>query len=391
MAVASRSIQSSGFSFKSLVLAIIAVIVVLALFFIPEIIQLQRSISGTTKVVSALKTFKTATAKAPSDQNESQLSRIASLIDSGYLERISSGQAEPENKTESKATTAADGDKNIKQVAVAVPAVAESSPDQITWKAIKSKNSKTAIKKAQGQISKILQTIPTYNSASRFALANFINGLERLQDANTEKTLSAKDAQKLIEKLYSASLNALVSDTVDQLTYKRFSGIDFGPALRQGSALLSGQATTFNPQLTITGVSVAKRGRAVDSPIMVSFEGFIVGDDVVQIEMISDGVRFDDIVPKKVDPSGYRNFKVKRFELSGKVLLKVVDRNGRVFQKLYSFYPRAKIFEVKSGKFTIPKASSEYDARLDRFFTMQVSAPTGASDSFLESNGFEKF
>lgn len=53
-----------------------------------------------------MKTLQTATIKTPSDQKDSQLSRIAALIDSGYLERISSGKQDETKKPAEKTADA---------------------------------------------------------------------------------------------------------------------------------------------------------------------------------------------------------------------------------------------------------------------------------------------
>jgi predicted RNA-binding protein len=393
VAVASRSVPSSGLNFKGIVFTLLALALVVGLFFIPEIIQFQRTISGTTKVVGAMKTLQTATVKTPADPKDSQLSRIAALIDSGYLARISSGRTDDQKKTAEKpAEVSVATDKNKKEVSPESQKSIVTNDSGLNWKAIKSKESRPAIQKAQSQMMEILGMIPVDRRGSRFALLNFANGVTQILESSYEKTSTAPQAINLLEKLHSATVKEFLREGVGQVIYKRFVGIDFGSVLSSASPILSGQGIPFNPQLTLTKVALQQKKKGqVEQSLKVSFEGYVVGDDVVRIELVSAGIRLDDILPKKSDANGYRKFRIKSFELDGKVLLKVFDRHGRLFQKLYSIYPRARIFENQKGRFQIPDAVSEYDNRLDRFFTMEVSEPTEKSDLFLESQGFEKF
>lgn len=387
MAVASRSIRTSGYSFKGIIFTIIGILVIIALFFIPEIIQFQRSISGISTSVGAMKTLQTAAVSIPKDPKDSQLNRIASLIDSGYLEKL--GNTDAKKVASDSAAVPVTETKTDASSAVKS---ADKKESGASWKAIKSRESKSALRKAHDEMLNILRTLPTDRRGSRFALLNFANGLEQLVDGNNEKTLAASDAIRQLETLYSACIKEFINEGVSQIAYKRFVGIDFGPTISTWSLKLSGQLVPFNPQLTLTQLSISQRKASdTSAPVIVSFEGYIVGDDVERIEMVCGGIRFDDLLPKKVDASGYRKFKSKRFDLTGKVLLKVYDRRGRVYQKLYSFYPRARIFETRKGRFIIPKTASEYDNRLDRFFTYQVSREDTTTDAFLVNQGFERF
>ena len=385
MAVASRSVRSSGFSFKGVLFTGIGIALIVALFFIPEIIQFQRSGSGTDsqKSASGMKTLQTAAVSIPKDPKDSQLNRIASLIDSGYLDRMGSKPAPESKPGDPKAANA-----NSKTEGKA----ANQKETGISWKGLKSKDSRMAMKRAHDEILNILRSLPADRKGSRFALLNFANGLEQVVDGGMDKTVPAPEALAQLENLHSACIKEFLREGVDQVSYKRFVAVSFGPAISKYSIKLSGQLVPFNPQLTLINLDMSsRRGKDANAPVMVAFEGFVVGDDVDRIEMVSGGIRFDDIIPRKVESSGYRKFKTKRFELTGKVLLKVFDNRGRVYQKLYSFYPRARIFESRNGRFMIPKTVSEYDNRLDRFFTYQVSKPSEVSDRFFESQGFEKF
>lgn len=393
MAIASRTSRSSRISFKSVLFSLMALLLVIGLFFIPEIIQFKRAVSGTAKTAGEMKTFQTATVKTPADKKESQLSRIASLIDSGYLDRIKSDQHKDGKKPDEKKPEASTAVNTSAKVAAPEGERTIKAIDaSLTWKALKSRDSKSSLNKAKDQIMDILTDIPVDLRGSRFALLNFANAIEQITSGGAEKTTPAPQALALLEKLYTTTVNEFLREGISQVAYKRFVGIDFGSVLNNASPLLSGSAVAFNPQLTLMkiGLTQKKQGKT-EGTLIANIEGFVVGDDVVRIEIVSGGIRSNDVVPKKFDSIGYRRFTINRLELTGKLLLKVYDRTGRVFQKLYSIYPRAKIFENGKGRFLIPESVSEFDNRLDRYFTMQVSSPSDSSDLFMESSGFEKF
>jgi hypothetical protein len=390
VAVASRSIRASGFNFKGVLFTGLALALIVGLFFIPEIIELQKSSTSSAKSSSSMKTLSTAAVSAPKEARESQLSKIANLIDSGYLERISSPKlaenaklAELNTETQTKAQKAESGKA----------AVAESG---LTWKMLRSRESREALKRSHKECSAIIKSLSSNQSRSRLALLNFSNALVQIIEGNNEKTVTALETLKALEGLHATVVREMLRDVVGRTAYRRFMTLDFGPVVSGWSLRLSGQLVPFNPQLTLSMVSLSQKsvGRqsgGYASPLMTSFEGFVIGDDVQRIELVTGGIRLDDLEIRKSDQNGIRRFKSKKFELKGRVLFKVFDNKGRVFEKLYSFYPRARIFENRKGRFVIPKAASEFDSRLDRFFTVGVSKPGEMSEAHLLSQGFEKF
>lgn len=376
MAGASRSVRSQGFSFRGFIFLILGLGLLVALFFIPEIIQLQ---SGKSTSGSNMKTLQTAAVSAPKNPKESQLNRISALIDSGYLEKLGeTGTAkgtsdDPQDKQASQDS----GKSDLK------------SHEGVSWKGIKSKDSKAEVKKSHTEITNIANTLPADKKGSRLALLNFANGLQQVVEGNTEKNMPAQEALVKLENLHSTATRELLREGVSPVAYRRFNSLFYGSELSRYSIKLSGDLIPFNPQLTLTNLDLSRRGKG--GPLNISFDGYVVGEDVDRIELVCGGVRFDDIQPRGVNASGLRKFKSKRFALTGKVLLKVFDHRGRVYQKLYSFYPRARIFENQKGRFQIPASASDYDTRLDKFFTYQISQTNESSENFFESQGFEKF
>lgn len=387
MAIASRSVRSPGVSFRGIFFTGLALILVVGLFFIPEIIQFQRKLTGSTQKGSGkgeMKTLQTATSSKPV-QKESQLSKIASLIESGYLERLGKGEV---SKQEVSATTDAKG-KPAKDAKSVGPA----TDSGLSWKSIKGRNSRQALKKSRDETLEILKTVPSDRVGTRFTLLNFANGIDQVLDGNAEKTLGPSEAVRFLEGLQTAASREMLREGIDRVAYKRFMSLNFGPAISASSLRLSGQLVAFNPQMTLTKVNLSARQASANrsGTIQVGFDGYVVGEDVESIEIVSAGIKIEDIKPKKSDSSGVRNFKVKSFELRGNVSMRVRDNKGRVYQKLYSFYPRSKIFEYRNGRFMIPKVVSKFDNRLDRFFTLKQPRLDTVSEAYLESQGFERF
>ncbi len=369
--MASHSVSSS-YSIKSFFLSLLGFLFIVGLFFIPEILNFKKSAGSNKK--EAAKTFQTS----QKETDKSELSKISALVEGGYLKKIS--QDKKETVTEDKKEKAA-------------PLVP--GKPTLSWKNFREGEQRRAFTKADDQINNLYSELPGDQKDSRMALLSLSTVIKRVNSSKIEKNFTAQQALTALETAHTNVIKQFMSDGVSTLQFKRFVGINFGPLAENWSAKLSGKLIPFHPHLTLLDFQLtnrAPRGSGLND-LSLGIEGYVIGDDVTKIEVVVGGVQLDDVKIRKADKQGYRKFRVQRFDLTGKVLFKVTDRNGRVFNKLYSIYPRAKIFENERGVYSIPKSAGLQDSRLDRYFTMNSSGSSdfASEDNVLLSQGFESF
>mgnify|MGYP000169369442 CR=1 FL=1 len=383
MATPNKTGSISSFKPKSFLLTTLVVLLVASLFFIPEIVDFQKSITGfgVTKegeskpeVASERDTAEhTLSTKTGSG---SPLDKITGLIDTGYIEQL-------------KAKKVVSGAERFKEAPRGGP--------KLSWEIIKSRESLDALRTAEREALGLAKALPPDKVGTRYALYNFVSGV-RLVLEGAEKTMSPDEAVRYLEFLQLAVSSTMGRENVDRALYNRWVGVSLGPLSEQTKALrLMQQRAPFNPRLTLTKVVVrkagGKHGQFVSrSPVYVQFVGFVVGQDIKKIELY----RNSELLVKKMllrapDESGRRFFSPRQFPAVGYYTFRVYDDTGQIYQKTYTFFPRAARFPWRRGVFELPFRSG--DPRLDRFFTYRSGrlVTGGPASGFLEENQLVKF
>jgi hypothetical protein len=386
--VASRSIGASSYNLRSLFVSLLGFGFIVALFFIPEILNFKKGTTVKSSGIDGIKTFKTAQTSDAHQDPKSALTQMTALVDSGLLGKNPKESATEAGKKKGSAAGKVDVNKESPTL--------DSSKPTLNWRVFKSGQQRKAFRGAEKSLQSLAASISGDQRSSRLALLSLVSTIAKVSSSNVEKSFSARDALSAIERDYSNVINSFVSEGVEARFFKLFVGTDFGPLARDWSPKLAGVGIPFHPHLTLTALRLTNKSskNSGQLDLSTSIDGYVLGEDVSRIEVVIGGVVLDDLKIKNTDKEGYRKFRLPNVELNGKVLFKVYDRSGRLFQKLYSLYPRARIFEDENGRFNIPKSAGNLDTRLDRFFTYQTSqdsATLESDTSAFESNGFERF
>lgn len=364
-----RSLGKSGLNPKGFLLTGVVLLLVLALFFIPELVNFQRSLSTTSSVSSQVKqarqdlhalggNFPFSDDRAPQGiPNGDPLDEVAAMLNPSFIEeRRAKRVVETMPKSPSAPIESRDG----------IP--------KLSWDSLRSGASIEPIRQAENEAALMAKQLPPRASASRFALLNFASSLRVIRTGG-EKVMQPVEAVRYVDYTRLGVVRAMEHEGVDREFYNRFVTMSLGPVLdAQRGVGIADVPRVFSPNLALTRVSVFRspsRRRGSDSKVLVGFSGYVVGREVKQIEIYQNGIRLDRVVPGRADADGIRTFRYSRRNQKdgrGIFTLRITDQFGQVVERHYAFYPRARQFGwMRNGYFNIPRVDNG-DVRLDRFF-----------------------
>jgi hypothetical protein len=159
------------------------------------------------------------------------------------------------------------------------------------------------------------------------------------------------------------------------------------------ASAISGQAyrklPAFDPQLTIVSAQVSQRAgkRGAYDPTgkaVVKLQGYVIGKDIKQISIIKNGLFFKVVKPGKPDSVlNQRQFKLSNLDARAHYVFVVEDKNGREFNKTYSFLEPAREFRWRhkgpSGQDQYQIPFIEGDRRFDLLFASHNSRSRSAA------------
>lgn len=273
----------------------------------------------------------------------------------------------------------------------------------VTWEQLNSADVKKAFRNAQGNATKILKGLNSRQSAIRFALINYINGLGWLTRGD-RKIMSAEEAVAYIEQLDINVTQAMLTSEIDAADFESWKRISFGPLTTnsRASAFKLGMSVSFNPRLTLTSVEIQNqypwilRKNGTWAPRQshgsLRIAGFVLGKDTKKIVVYRNGRRETDLrVNRESNDDGLRTFKWRYRGADGLFTFRVYSQNGDVAEKNYVFLNKVarRFRQDQDGYYMLPFGSDEgaslsnLDTRLDRFFRVNIKgSQTSASSGF---------
>lgn len=380
-------------SIKNFFLSLGLLILVVSLFFIPEILGLYRSMVGSSEPRLAEKAPEVIEqVKQASTFKGTELDKILGLLSSGYLDNPSGIRASV----------------NVRQVDPANPQVLDSlSEPKITWANIHSPEMKKAFTNAQKEARAIIADLGEGYERSKFALLNFSNGVSWISRAEPNSTTPEK-ALAYIEQLDLDVTKALIQEKAQRSEYVRWSRVSLGPLLSSSRAAREKIKLIFpyRPEVTLASVNLRRpptkdyyryvsKGKNIPTSIRVA--GFIIGKDTQELFLYRNGLRISRIpLRKKTDEEGKRVFRFSANRGDGIYTIRAVDKYGSVADYHYMFFPKADQFQRRSDRsVALPFRSvmdvrnfsiKEVDPRINRFFLIATALPQQAQEA-----GFTRF
>ena len=406
MSILARNVIPLTLSARNVLLTVFLLLLVIALFFIPEIVHLHNSITGSQSEQPAsspegsalVSTEALSAQRAPVAQQPSALDRILLLLDSGYLK-------EPNVEEQSVA-------RAIEAGSISAPTQSrESQPlrssdlledGRITWDKLRNREVVKVFKEAEKAVAKLITNVRDNNRSTVYALLNYRNALEWMANGG-DPSVSADDAVNYIEKLDIEVTRAMLAERVERADYILWTNVSLGAVLEGSKALALKQKniTPFNPRFTITSLEVQEtvtrsEARASRTParISVAIKGFIVGRDAEnQIDLLRNGVRIDSIGLGGTNEFGMRSFHRNFGRLDGVITFRIKSKQGDVFNKSYRFFPLVRRFPRNDDSWyqmpfdnIDPRGDPrDLDTRIDRYF--RVGSPFGRGDKGFFGGG----
>jgi hypothetical protein len=400
-----KGVGVTGVNTRGLFLVALIGILVVAILFIPELVDIQsgiRSLAGDKKekktetqvLVNSVDEEKQSA--VTNDQAPTVVQKVKSEEEAGFFDRILNYFKSDAGTTPAELRSARDasrGENQRKGVVVDVSSTAKQPKakalDEITWASIKSRESVRSLKKAAEDA----QTLATTIKESRYpetvnSLYAYASGIKFVLTAN-EKEMSAERAFSFLEQLDNEVTTAMRRENVPGSLYNTWIRVTLGPVFSRSVSQIrksSGQMP-FKPNLRAIMVSVVQPGNSKANWVengraYLHFIGAVEGRDVARVEVYRDGFRLKDRVPRRPDNFGLRYFFIRGQNARGVYTFRVVSATGQTLTKSYLFYNNARSFRwlgKSRGQFLIPYGP--YDPRLDNLFVYGDIERRGATAS----------
>lgn len=393
-----RSIVGQGMGKSNVALTVIVFSVVIGLFFIPEIIGFQRKKSATytepeevvavteTEPMASLGPEVTSTLESITRSVESPLIAISRLLEQPKASLdVNSAQPAPDQELVARCVAQL-SETTERKVERAL------SGNPLTFEKIKSQEALGLFDRARNEALALASSLPKKNNSTRYALFSYASALSAVSD-NPGQFGEAADAITFIESLDSAVTRAMFAEGVDRTDFLRWSAISLGDELKVSrSARLKNQYNMpFNPRLSLANVRVFhpgdRYGRYDEAgPAYLDLEGFVLGKDSQRVEILANGKQVGDYTLGEPDPvSGRREWKFEQGDARNAYTIRVIGANGEIFEKSYSFYPKARAMPWVSstGLYAIPynMVENRVNRQLDSYF--RASGSSGSGNNFV--------
>ena len=397
-----------GLTPRAIGLSVVAVAIVVGLFFIPEAVKFlfdakpkyNRDQVAATTAPSTSK--QTVARKAPDTGERAALSReaLSSInADIGSKKRTPEQPAEPQRvskkNVESEEPSGSKGgifsgwDFSVKAHPSSGPKVdAPSFP----FEKIVSREGVSFLKQGSAAIPRFLKQEALVGGPADESIEALRREMNAVISGNT-KGASSQEVANRLRAAHVAALRGLRAAGADRGVMLRWLDL---PVIRfidtQGEVKVARRIReSFDPGLTLQDLSVKQRpargwGVSGRTPTNFSAEFSVLGTDVQKIVAYSNGKMVRSIKMTRAQLGEQRSVKIKG-DATGVWTLVAYDSFGaRPYSKSYSFYPKVSVFrQERDGTFQIGFLPGSARNSLDRFFLVGASGRRRASDSTLST------
>lgn len=341
----------------------VVLLLIAALFFVPELIDLQSRLGGSSETSPTREREEAIV--TPSTARE--LAAASSPL-SAVLDLVRTGSFQPQSAQRSE--TAADA-------SLAAP----------SWDLIRSREVSETLRASRARAQEILQALPSRDSQLGIALLTYINGVNGILNG-TDQYLEAGEAVRYLRSLDAAVTRALVGAGAERGLLTAWREASLGPLISQAEKARRASVLTsaFNPQLQLVTLGLTKvatpdgtlrgprpfklrvgfRARAEDVKQIVVYEGDDLVGELPLYPADAEGRVYGDMI-----------------ELDGTrvITVRVLGHEKEVFQRSYLFYPQADLFpwDPASGNYSFPHKGRILDPGLDGLFQYRGSGGFGVT------------
>ena len=306
MATFSKGIQVPPVGRRSVLAVVLVVALVVALFFIPEILNVAPP-SGPER------------ARTPVRQEEQH----ASLRRISPLDRIAlSVQQEDQAPIDKPARTSP---------APLVPGAV------VEGQRLQDPVIRGILERARRDGQVLLRDLDRSKVSSQIAISNFLNGVQLVLRNRNPKDLSEENAIRYISQLHNQVSRALLADRVSRGTYLTWKkDISLYPLLEENNPAWVPRVL-FQPRMLLTDVTVNvnRRGNS-----FVRAMGEVQGSDIAKVMILRNGILLREIPFPRKGAETPRKFGFAHNDANGTFTLRVLDRFGSSQEKSYRFLSR---------------------------------------------------
>lgn len=377
--MASIAKSFSTINLRGLLLTVFVAAMVIGLFFIPELITVFRGKNSTTPNL-----FSSLIAR---DANPSVAAYSIDGVSEGIDINTQLNDGDDSTRFEQLTGKIASAKRNK---------LPDLFANGVSWSSLRQKESVSALRHAQGESMTLSKLVPAEYPESRFALYNFSGGINFVLSTG-EKTLTADQAFRYLERLDLSTTESLIKEGVQDDLFNQWINISLGPVFKHSRLLHQKEslARPFNPALRLESAFVRQHGAGrrnsrVYYPPYVDASFSIRSKEIKRIDFFHNGSFVFSKKANKVLRDGRRVFSMYGREARGIYSLRIVDKTGQIFEKSYTFYAPAQRFPWSAkagGIYMIPLRSG--DPIFDRMFALNAGIVRGTPATSYLSEGIE--
>lgn len=396
MSALTKGINLPSMRGSNLAKTLIVCLVVVGLFLIPEIIEFQRSMSGTRSALPAREKIEKEVhevAVPPVERAEetSPLDAVSALINSAPTQPLTPAEPLVPN-VPAVGEGGAQVDPNL--LAKCVASLTEPAEKKVqrglsetplTWEKIQNPESVGVLRKAQGQALELSRMLAPKKSETRYALITYINAINAVL-ATPDQFATAEEAIGYVETVDQAVTKALFKEGADRADYLRWQEVSLGDTLKTSrvARTKAQYRMPFNPRVTMEYVGVRQLEKDQNTPAYLDFRGYMIGKDISRVELFWKGQWVAELSLSDPDMNTNRRyFSYMLADARGVYTIVVHDQTGEKFRKSYEFFPRVvRYARDPGGYYVVPYNAMEIgqdNPRLDRMF--RASEGGGAAGS----------
>ena len=309
MATFSKGIQVPPVGRRSVLAVVLVVALVVALFFIPEILDIAPPAGGPERVRAPVR-----------QENEEQ---HASLRRISPLDRIALSVQQD--------TPVPQRAERSERAAPLVPGATGQG------QRLQDPVMRGILERARRDGQLLLRELDRSKVASQIALSNFLNGVQLVLRNRNPKELSEENAIRYISQLHSEVSRAMLADRVSRSAYLTWrKDISLFPLLEENNPALVPRIP-FQPRMLLTDVTVNvnRRGNS-----FVRAMGEVQGGDVAKVMILRNGILLREIPFPRKGAETPRKFGFAHNDANGTFTLRVLDKFGSSQEKSYRFLSR---------------------------------------------------
>lgn len=265
----------------------------------------------------------------------------------------------------------------------------------ISWETIRSEPVKVALNTARSEAATILDKLPHEMDFSRFALANYIQGIEQLLAAREER-FGAREALAYVRYLDREVTRRFNEESVDSEIFRDWEKVSLGDALRaaENRQYREESAPPFKPEFALNIVRVHRvppslkvKPSDFNDWNQLSLEGSVVFRGIRRISVFHGKTFVKEIElpkpPKRgVAPFGY--FSVNVDAVDGVFSFRIESDDEEVIIRRYVFYPRiATLVGNPTGTDFMVGRGHDRVPGLDNYFLVGVSQPNSEVEGMV--------